>query len=50
MINNFWYKKSRMTIHRLKDMLQWSQRIGSDEISEMHYLIKILKEDNNDLK
>ena len=45
MINNFWYKKSRMTIHRLKDMLQWSQRIGSDEIYEIQDIIKYLKEE-----
>ena len=30
-------------IKRLKEMLEWSQRIGSDEISEIQYLIKILK-------
>ena len=39
-------------IKRLKDMLKWSQRIGSDEISEIYYIIKILKErkENEDVK
>ena len=31
-------------VFRLKDMLQWSQRIGSDEIYEIQDIIKYLKE------
>ena len=33
-------------INRLKEMLRWSDRIGSDEISEIQEIIKILKQSN----
>ena len=32
-------------IDRLKLMLQWSDRIGSDEINEIEELIKILEDE-----
>ena len=31
-------------IRRLTEMLKWSDRIGSDEIHEIHEIIKMLKE------
>ena len=33
-------------IKRLKEMLRWSDRIGSDEIFEIQQIIKILEEEN----
>ena len=33
-------------IKRLKEMLRWSDRIGSDEIFEIQQIIKILQEEN----
>ena len=33
-------------IKRLKEMLRWSDRIGSDEIFEIQEIIKILKQSN----
>ena len=33
-------------IKRLKEMLCWSDRIGSDEISEIQEIIKILEQSN----
>ena len=33
-------------IKRLKEMLRWSDRIGSDEISEIQEIIKILEQSN----
>ena len=36
-------------IKRLKEMLRWSDRIGSDEISEIQEIIKILEQSNETL-
>ena len=33
-------------IKRLKEMLNWSDRIGSDEIFEIQKIIKLLQEEN----
>ena len=33
-------------IKRLKEMLNWSDRIGSDEIFEIQEIIKVLQEEN----
>ena len=33
-------------IKRLKEMLNWSDRIGSDEIFEIRQIIKILQDEN----
>ena len=33
-------------IKRLKEMLNWSDRIGSDEIFEIQEIIKILEQSN----
>ena len=33
-------------IKRLKEMLRWSDRIGSDEIFEIKQIIKLLKQEN----
>ena len=33
-------------IKRLKEMLNWSDRIGSDEIFEIQQIIKILQDEN----
>ena len=33
-------------IKRLKEMLRWSDRLGSDEIFEIQQIIKILEEEN----
>lgn len=33
-------------IKRLKEMLNWSDRLGSDEIFEMQEIIKILEQSN----
>ncbi len=33
-------------IKRLKEMLNWSDRLGSDEISEIQEIIKILEQSN----
>ena len=33
-------------IKRLKEMLRWSDRIGSDERFEIQQIIKILQEEN----
>ena len=33
-------------IKRLKEMLRWSDRLGSDEISEIQEIIKILEQSN----
>ena len=33
-------------IKRLKEMLNWSDRIGSDEIFEIQEIIKLLQEEN----
>ena len=33
-------------INRLKGMLRWSDRIGSDEILEIQEIIKILEQSN----
>ena len=33
-------------IKRLKQLLNWSDRLGSDEIFEIQQIIKILEEEN----
>ena len=33
-------------IKRLKEMLNWSDRLGSDEIFEIRQIIKMLQEEN----
>ena len=33
-------------IKRLKEMLRWSDRIGSDEIFEIQEIIKLLQKEN----
>ena len=33
-------------IKRLKKMLRWSDRIGSDEIFEIQQIIKVLEQEN----
>ena len=33
-------------IKRLKEMLNWSDRLGSDEIFEIQEIIKLLQEEN----
>ena len=33
-------------IKRLKEILNWSDRLGSDEIFEIQQIIKILEEEN----
>ena len=33
-------------IKRLKEMLRWSDRIGSDEIFEIQQIIKLLQKEN----
>ena len=33
-------------IKRLKEMLNWSDRLGSDEIFEIQQIIKILQKEN----
>ena len=33
-------------LKRLKEMLNWSDRLGSDEIFEIQQIIKILEEEN----
>ena len=33
-------------IKRLKEMLRWSDRLGSDEIFEIQEIIKILEQSN----
>ena len=33
-------------IKRLKEMLNWSDRIGSDEIFEIQEIIKVLEKEN----
>ena len=43
-INEWTEKKSRqIAIHMLEGMLEWSDRIGSDEIDEIKKIISILK-------
>ena len=34
-------------VERLKNMLAWSDRIGSDEIDEINEIIKIFEDDNS---
>ena len=36
----------REAIKRLKEMLRWSDRIGSDEICEIQQIIKLLEKEN----
>ena len=33
-------------IKRLKEMLRWSDRLGSDEIFEIQQVIKVLEQEN----
>ena len=33
-------------IKRLKEMLNWSDRLGSDELFEIRQIIKILQDEN----
>ena len=33
-------------IKRLKEMLNWSDRLGSDEIFEIQHIIKLLEQEN----
>ena len=33
-------------IKRLKEMLRWSDRLGSDEIFEIQQIIKVLQKEN----
>ena len=33
-------------IKRLKEMLRWSDRLGSDEIFEIQQIIKVLEQQN----
>ena len=35
--------KTKIAIEMLKGILYWSDRIGSDEISEINEIIKLLK-------
>jgi hypothetical protein len=35
-----------IAIKALKDMIIWSDRIGSDEIAELDYVIKLLKKES----
>ena len=43
-INEWTEKKSRqIAIHMLEGMLEWSERIGSDEKDEIQSIILILK-------
>lgn len=35
------------TIKRLKEMLSWSDRLGSDEIYEINEIIKILENEKS---
>ena len=37
-------------INRLKGMLQWSDRIGSDEIVEIREILEILEKEEDDKK
>jgi len=39
-------KKMRTAIEILQDMFQWSDRLGSDEVSEIKRAISILKKEN----
>ena len=34
----------KKAVKKLKDMLKWSDRIGSDEIYEIHTIINLLEE------
>ena len=37
-------KEMKKAVKKLKDMLKWSDRIGSDEIHEIHTIINLLEE------
>ena len=37
---------NKEAIKRLKEMLRWSDRLGSDEIFEIQQIIKILEQEN----
>ena len=37
-------------IKRLKEMLNWSDRLGSDEIFEIKQIIKLLEQENETLQ
>ena len=34
-----------IAIRALQDMIRWSDRIGSDEIAELDYVVKLLKKE-----
>jgi hypothetical protein len=35
-----------IAIRALQDMIRWSDRIGSDEIAELDYVVKLLKKES----
>jgi len=37
----------KKAISKLKHMLEWSDRIGSDEIYEIHNIINLLEKEGN---
>ena len=37
---------NKEAIKRLKEMLRWSDRLGSDEIFEIQQIIKVLEQQN----
>ena len=37
---------NKEAIKRLKEMLNWSDRLGSDEIFEIQQIIKVLEQQN----
>ena len=37
---------NKEAIKRLKEMLNWSDRLGSDEIFEIQQIIKLLQKEN----
>lgn len=37
---------NKEAIKRLKEMLRWSDRLGSDEIFEIQQIIKVLEQEN----
>lgn len=39
---------NKKAIQRLQQMLDWSDRLGSDEISEINSVILLLKKEDND--
>jgi len=39
---------NKKAIQRLQQMLDWSDRLGSDEVSEINSIIFLLKKESND--